>query len=178
MKKAKIFVSLSVLCLSIAALCMGILASQSVTYSIQGTITYTAPILYNGDGTSDNNLSKYIATQLSSNVSDIVSVSFTTTKPTETDLTTKVNVGWESSSNSIIDSYVAYCTMSSNMKYYVVIYSSLSDIIMPKNSAYMFSGCSNLTSINIQSADFSGVEDISGLFNGCSGLTEIGRAHV
>ena len=40
MKKVKLMLSLSLMCLSIAVLCFGVLAAQSVSYSISGTISY------------------------------------------------------------------------------------------------------------------------------------------
>lgn len=40
MKKIKLFLSLSMLCLSIAVLCFGVFAATSVTYTISGTISY------------------------------------------------------------------------------------------------------------------------------------------
>lgn len=41
MKKMKLLMSLSMLCLSIAMLCFGVFAASSVTYTISGTISYT-----------------------------------------------------------------------------------------------------------------------------------------
>ncbi len=40
MKKMKLLMSLSMLCLSIAMLCFGVFAASSVTYTISGTISY------------------------------------------------------------------------------------------------------------------------------------------
>ena len=40
MKKIKLFLSLCMMCLSVAVLCMGILAASSATYNINGNISY------------------------------------------------------------------------------------------------------------------------------------------
>ena len=40
MKKSKLLLSLAMMCLSIAVLCFGVLAAQSVNYTISGTISY------------------------------------------------------------------------------------------------------------------------------------------
>lgn len=40
MKKSKLILSLAMMCLSIAVLCFGVLAAQSVNYTISGTISY------------------------------------------------------------------------------------------------------------------------------------------
>ncbi len=40
MKKGKLLLSLAMMCLSVAVLCFGVLAANSVTYSISGTISY------------------------------------------------------------------------------------------------------------------------------------------
>ena len=40
MKKVKLFLSLCLMCLSVAVLCMGVLAINSITYNITGTMTY------------------------------------------------------------------------------------------------------------------------------------------
>ena len=41
MKKSKLLLSLAMMCLSVAVLCFGVLAAQSVNYTISGTISYT-----------------------------------------------------------------------------------------------------------------------------------------
>lgn len=46
MKKMKLLMSLSMLCLSIAMLCFGVFAASSVTYTISGTISYTVTDVY------------------------------------------------------------------------------------------------------------------------------------
>ena len=40
MKKIKLILSLCIMCLSVAVLCMGVLAINSITYNISGTMTY------------------------------------------------------------------------------------------------------------------------------------------
>ena len=46
MKKMKLLMSLSMLCLSIAMLCFGVFAASQVTYTISGTISYTVKDVY------------------------------------------------------------------------------------------------------------------------------------
>ena len=61
MKKLKLVMSIATMCLAIAVLCFGVLAATSVTYTIQGTISYDVEDVYVDVNTTVYKSAKYLS---------------------------------------------------------------------------------------------------------------------
>ena len=121
MKKVKLFLSLCMMCLSIAVLCMGILAANSATYNITGNMSYN---MIDGVALVNTRVYKVAGTEsdLSTKCTELSSKSF---EEIERDTSTYYILSQKLDSQPLINTSSGETTYSSNKKDVKIVYGAV-----------------------------------------------------
>ena len=148
MKKLKLFLSICTLCLSLAVMCIGIYAAQTVTYTISGTISYTVEDVFVEITTKVYKVSeKQDVSTMTTNATALATTSFSNIDTTTYTLTQELTVFNSSTSITSPSENIDIAYGKNAYTYYIVI--NIKNLTSSKSvSAYIENNTTATTNSN------------------------------